>query len=394
VHSASSAFSRKEGGKKKADALGFSQDAKHEAKNAKAYSGSGSIKDEESSNGSKSHKNSIAAAGDATGTGRKKRREKVQKQGAQIQIPAPRPRESVIPTSRASGSSASAASEPNVATQQSSQAEAAQSHDWLRKSHTVASGMLSKLGWSSSPAPSEVDPVLSATAPPETLWMDCSSSPPGSWASTWPSANLDPVSDPIFDPAMDPVFRQAPGNVHNVEHPAMYVVDSITMNNAEHSAVLHPDETTGTFQQHPPTSQGSIGLFNSAPGPFSARSASGAFGGGLGLPDSYNTTAIPPVGGLQAELLSGASDPWASMPPAPPSVPVADSAGIPSSHGTIGGGRHWQCEKCGFRNALGATRCGNCQWDRKAALKNRIRQELIDRMASNGGIPSHAGAGM
>merc|ERR1719158_420478 len=92
------------------------------------------------------------------------------------------------------------------------------------------------------------------------------------------------------------------------------------------------------------------------------------------------------AGGLQAELRSG-TEVWQQQLS---SAPLQAAPGA----GTIGGGRSWACEKCGFKNMLGATRCTSCGWDRKAALKLRMRQDLMAKMASNGGIPGPPGTHM
>lgn len=78
------------------------------------------------------------------------------------------------------------------------------------------------------------------------------------------------------------------------------------------------------------------------------------------------------------------ADPWASSGKMGGIPVIPTSAGI--SAGAIGS-RSWMCDQCGAENVLGATRCVVCHWDRKAATKNRIRQELLAKMAGNGGIP-------
>jgi len=142
-------------------------------------------------------------------------------------------------------------------------------------------------------------------------------------------------------------------------------------------------------------------VFMSDMAPSSApyQSNSGVFGAPLGsrlggIPSASfpSATTTPTGGGLQADLLNG-TDPWA----APQSeIKYDDSFGLPATGGSkllpsIGGvqsgNSHWQCEQCAFLNNFGATRCQSCNWDRKAALKLRMRQDLMAKMASNGSIP-------
>jgi len=105
-------------------------------------------------------------------------------------------------------------------------------------------------------------------------------------------------------------------------------------------------------------------VFHATPGPFSGGSAS-PFSSEYGLSG----------GALQSDLLNDLHDPW-----------MAQEHHPAVSQGAIGS-RSWQCDKCSTKNNLGATRCVNCHWDRKAALKLRMRQDLMAKMASNGGIP-------
>lgn len=173
------------------------------------------------------------------------------------------------------------------------------------------------------------------------------------WAQTWPAASLNPGSDPVFDPSNDPVFDPS----GDASFPDMKF-------NPEEDPVFLAN---GNYGMNP--------TFSSCPtSPFSS-----------GL------SGIPAAGGLQAELLNGSQligDPW-NAPSGMLDVQMAPST---NGAGTIGS-RSWQCDKCHTKNHLGATRCATCMWDRKAALKLRMRQDLMAKMVSNGGIPGHGSVG-
>jgi len=261
---------------------------------------------------------------------------------------------------------------------------------WLQKSHTIASGFISRMGgWNNTNnINDEVTPSsdggVGSTGGLAPEWDVPSGhdtqngTQQASWAHTWPAASLNPVSDPVFEPtSVSPKLSAFP-------RPAADPSGGCTLSD------LRPEAdpvfvAPGSGQQQPTfAAEYSFNTDYSAP---PTTFPGGAFPSGL-----HGSTGAS----LQADLWNG-TEPWNVEQPTMPAAQM--HASHAPSAGTIGGGRSfWACEKCGFKNAASATRCGACSWDRKAALKMRMRQDLMQdvkmtaqppaasHLAQNGGL--------
>ena len=311
--------------KKKVEAAGNGKDQR---KKDEALGASAKANGAKSSNGTATAKESAAEMRKKEA----KKKERAAKPAIPIQLPAPRPRAAV------------SAAPPAAPSGNSGGGSVPQQNDWFNKGHTIASGLMSKLGWSGSngtPSNGGTPTAAQGVGNTPNSWgaaptsMGANAGVPNrpaaqpSWAQTWPAGNpssfgLNPTSDPVFNPSSDPVFDPS-------QDP---VFDNIAASVAD-------------FQDDDPVFTTEIAA------PFQSTGMNGA-------PFGFGTSRGP-----------GSADPWA----APSGVPGFDDSFAPqgtssmhSAQAPIGGGRSsgWQCEKCGFQNHLSATRCTNCSWDRKA----------------------------
>lgn len=206
-----------------------------------------------------------------------------------------------------------------------------------------------------------------------------------SWSQTWPAAapSLNPNIDPVFNPSTDPVFNPSSSNM-NFDDINFDIAGSVEEFSVDDDPVFMADmaATSAPYQTNP-------GVFGAPLGARLGGIPSASFPSST-TPTGGSLHTTPTGGNVQADLLNG-NDPWA----APQSEAIHDSFPVSGPGGskllpTIGSavnGGMWGCEQCNFQNHLSATRCQACGWDRKAALKLRMRQDLMAKMASNGSIP-------
>merc|ERR1711871_647553 len=397
----SPASSTSSGSNQHADLLGNgrSDGSKRQAEAKKKAADLQRKKDETQANGKVNGKKDVYSDAHKQQDGKAKKKKEPRPQKpctVPITLPAPRPREAVI-NNNASTQPAMPAPNGHPAPNGYVPQGGVESGGWFSNGHTIANGLISRLGWSSpssslpAPAPGSVGGI-SAPAPPSwTGPAPVPNAPPPSWAQTWPAAapvdhghGLNPMGDPVFDPSQDPVFTLG-GELHAQ-------VDK-----------LCPDDDPVFVA---PNSSAS---FSSIPGvPYSVSPTSPFMNGmnGMGRMNGMNV----PTGSLQADLRNGSmgSDMWNAPKTMhnghfePQFEPQFDHSAMSSGMaGAIGqrgmaagtiGSQSWNCEQCQAKNHLGATKCAMCGWDRKAAMKLRMRQDLMAKMASNGnhanGLPN------